>query len=50
MLWTIAVILVILWLLGVITSYTIGGFIHFLLILALIIALVRAMEGRKPLA
>jgi hypothetical protein len=50
MLWTIAVILVILWLLGVLSSYTIGGFLHFLLILALIIVLVRAMEGRKPLA
>jgi hypothetical protein len=37
-------------LLGVLSSYTIGGFLHFLLILALIIVLVRAMEGRKPLA
>lgn len=49
MLWTIAVILFILWLLGVVTSYTIGGFIHFLLILAVIIVLIRIIRGESPI-
>ncbi len=49
MLWTIAVILVILWLLGVVSSYTIGGFIHILLALAIIVVLLRIISGRKPL-
>ena len=47
MLWTIAVILVILWLLGLITSYTLGGFIHILLVLAIIVILYNLISGRK---
>jgi hypothetical protein len=47
MLWTICVVLLILWLLGVATSYTLGGFIHVLLILAVIVVLVRIIQGRK---
>ena len=50
MLWTIFVILLILWLLGVVTSYTMGGFIHILLVLAIIVILIRVLQGRKPLA
>lgn len=49
MLWTIAVILVILWLLGVVTSYTLGGFIHVLLVIALIVVIVRLINGQKIL-
>ena len=49
MLWTIAVILVILWLLGFVSSYTMGGFIHILLVVAIIVVLVRVIQGRKPL-
>ena len=49
MLWTIAVILLILWLLGLISSYTIGGFIHILLVIAIVIVLVRIIQGRRPL-
>ena len=49
MLYTIAVILLILWLLGVVTSYTIGGFIHILLVVAIIVVLMRVIEGRNPL-
>jgi len=49
MLWTICVILIILWLLGVVTSYTMGGLIHILLVVAIIIILVRVIQGRKPL-
>jgi len=49
MLWTIAVVLVILWLLGLVTSYTLGGFIHVLLILAIIVVLIRVIQGRKVL-
>lgn len=48
LLWTIAVILVILWLLGLVTSYTLGGFIHILLVLAIIIILIRVIQGRRP--
>ncbi len=48
MLWTIAVLLLILWLLGMISSYTLGGFIHILLILAVIVLLVRIIQGRRP--
>ena len=44
---TIAVVLVILWLLGIVTSYTMGGFIHLLLILALVAVLVRIISGKK---
>ncbi len=50
MLTTIAVILIILWLLGIITSYTIGGFIHALLVIAIIILLVRVIKGKNPVA
>lgn len=49
MLWTIAVILVVLWLLGLVTSYTMGGFIHLLLVLAIIVVLIRIIQGRSPL-
>jgi hypothetical protein len=49
MLYTIAVVLVILWLLGVVTSYTIGGFIHILLVIAIISVLFRVISGRKIL-
>jgi hypothetical protein len=48
MLWTIFVILLILWLLGVVTSYTIGGFIHLLLIIALVVLLINIISGRRP--
>ena len=46
MLWTIFVILMIMWLLGMVTSYTLGGFIHILLLLALITVLIRVIQGR----
>lgn len=49
MLYTIAVILVILWLLGLVTSYTLGGFIHILLVVAIIAVLLRVINGRTPL-
>jgi len=49
MLWTIAVILVILWLLGFVSSYTMGGFIHILLVIAVIVVLVRVIQGRRIL-
>jgi hypothetical protein len=48
MLWTIFVILLVLWLLGVITSYTLGGFIHLLLVLALVVLLIQLITGRRP--
>jgi len=48
MLWTIAVVLVILWLLGIVSSYTLGGFIHLLLVLAVIMILIRLIQGRSP--
>ena len=48
MLYTIAVILVVLWLLGLVTSYTIGGFIHLLLVIAVIMILLRLITGRSP--
>jgi len=47
MLWTIAVVLMILWILGLVTSYTLGGFIHILLVLAVITILVNLIQGRK---
>ena len=50
MLWTIFVILLILWLLGLVTSYTMGGFIHILLVLAIVILLIRVIQGRRPIA
>jgi hypothetical protein len=49
MLWTIAVILVILWLLGLVSGYTMGNFIHILLVIAIVVVLVRVIGGRKPL-
>jgi hypothetical protein len=48
MLWTIFVILLVLWLLGVVTSYTLGGFIHLLLVVALVILLIQLITGRRP--
>jgi hypothetical protein len=47
MLWTIFVILLVLWLLGLATSYTVGGFIHILLVLAVIVLVVRLVQGRR---
>lgn len=47
MLWTIFVVLAILWLLGVVTSYTIGGFIHILLVMALVALLIQVIQGRR---
>jgi hypothetical protein len=49
MLWTVAVILLILWALGLITSVTLGGFIHVVLAIALVVVLVRVIQGRKAL-
>lgn len=48
MLYTIAVILLVLWLLGLVTSYTIGGFIHILIVVAIVMVLVRLITGRSP--
>jgi hypothetical protein len=50
MLWTMFVILLVLWLLGVVSSYTLGGFIHILLVLALVVLLIRVIQGRSPVA
>ena len=49
MLWTIAVVLGVLWLLGLVTSYTLGGFVHILLVLAIITVLIRVIQGRRAL-
>jgi hypothetical protein len=49
MLWTIAVILIVLWLLGLVSGYTMGYFIHILLVIAIVIILVRIIQGRRPL-
>ncbi|GFO55024.1 hypothetical protein GMSM_20310 [Geomonas sp. Red276] len=49
MLWTICAILIVLWLVGVVTSYTMGGLIHILLVVAIIVLLVRVIQGRKVL-
>ena len=49
MLWTIFVILLVLWLLGMVSSYTMGGFIHILLVVALAIILIRVIQGRRPI-
>ena len=46
-LWTIAIILLILWALGLVTSYTIGGFIHILLVIAILVILIRIIQGRR---
>ena len=45
--WTIAVILIVLWLLGLITSYTMGGFIHIILVIAIIVVIVGFIQGRR---
>lgn len=47
MLWTICVVLILLWLLGIVTSYTMGGLIHLLLVIAIIVVLIRVIQGRK---
>ncbi len=49
MLWTIFVILLVLWLLGMVTSYTLGGFIHILLVIAVVVVIIRVIQGRRPL-
>ena len=48
MLWTIAIILLVLWALGLISSVTMGGFVHILLVAAIVIVLVRVIQGRRP--
>jgi Family of unknown function (DUF5670) len=48
MLWTIFVILIVLWLLGMVSSYTLGGYIHLLLLLAIAVVLIRVIQGRRP--
>jgi hypothetical protein len=49
MLWTIVVILLVLWLLGLVTSYTLGGFIHILLLIAVVVVVMNLIRGRRPL-
>jgi len=49
MLWSIAIILVVLWLLGIVTAYTMGGFIHILLVVAIIVVLIRVIKGNSIL-
>jgi hypothetical protein len=49
MLWTIAVILLVLWALGLVSSYTMGGFIHALLVIAIVVALIQLISGRRAL-
>jgi hypothetical protein len=49
MLWTIAVILFVLWALGLVTAYTMSGFIHVLLVLAIIVVLINVIQGRRPI-
>ncbi|MDO8315112.1 MAG: lmo0937 family membrane protein [Rugosibacter sp.] len=49
MLYTIAVVLLILWLLGLVTSYTMGGFIHILVVIAVVVVLLRIIRGQSPL-
>lgn len=48
MLYTIAVVLLVLWVLGLVSSYTLGGFIHLLLVIAIVMVLVNIIQGRKP--
>jgi hypothetical protein len=48
MLWTIAAILLVLWLVGLLTSYTLGGFIHILIVVAVVVVLIRIIQGRRP--
>lgn len=47
MLWTIAVILLVLWALGLVTSYTLGGFVHILLVVAIVVVLIQVIQGRR---
>jgi len=49
MLWTICMVLIVLWLLGMVTSYTMGGLIHILLVIAIIVVLVNVISGRKAI-
>jgi hypothetical protein len=49
MLWTICMVLIVLWLLGIVTSYTMGGLIHILLVIAIIVVLLRVIQGRRVL-
>ena len=49
LLWTIGIVLLILWVLGLVTSYTLGGFIHILLVLAIVVILIRVIQGRRPI-
>jgi hypothetical protein len=49
MLWTIFVILLVLWLLGLVSSYTLGGFIHILLVIAVVVLLIQLIQGKRPL-
>jgi len=48
MLWTIFVVLLVLWLLGLVSSYTLGGFIHLLLIIAVVVLVIQLLQGRTP--
>jgi Family of unknown function (DUF5670) len=49
LLMTVGIVLLILWLLGLVTSYTLGGFIHILLVLAIIVIMIRVIQGRRPI-
>ena len=49
MLWTIFVVLLVLWMLGMVTSYTMGGFIHLLLLIAIAVVLIRVIQGQRPI-
>ena len=49
MLWTIFVILLVLWLLGLVSSYTMGGFVHILLVIAIVVLIIQLISGRRPL-
>jgi hypothetical protein len=49
LLMTVGIVLLVLWLLGLVTSYTLGGFIHILLVLAIIVILIRVIQGRRPI-
>jgi hypothetical protein len=49
MLWTIALILLILWMLGLVSGYTMGGFVHILIVIAIVVVLVRVIKGQKPI-
>jgi hypothetical protein len=50
MLWTIFMVLLVLWVLGMVSSYTLGGFIHILLLIAVAVVLIRVIQGRSPVA